>query len=1305
MNLDPKKCPLVPKISGFAVSGSPYRNIFDLVDEIDIKPFTNWTRSAQYSGEGLEVEFPVFQDLPQLPTPFGTLFYTQVFRLPLVDRLTSLPLMAAVVDFDNTDTAWRKYDPITARELFKQFGCSESLYRDVFEPLLQVGLFAPTEQCSAAATLGMLYYFVLAHQKDFDLVWCRGTVKEIFFEPWMDSMRNQGCKFLEGIRVILAVGISTLQEIIRNSAALCTREEFLKVLNLDSIDLLTVKLQLDRKVNIPNASNVSSGFYDSSSWTFFDLNMIHDKHKDDPVTVIQADFYHANELLPLNDEQIVAKVMSRLSKCIEDFKNATVIDKEIGRFPKSLTHFFPGSYKYMMRGSTSFPNLFMAGDWIITRHGSWSQEKSYVTGLEAANRVVDYLEEGTFAKIIPVEEDEPHIQVLRSLNRNLSFVSLWPPYWFLSSLALVSDRKRLIMGVAQNNFDMEEGTLEIGMEYRTVSGVAGPLVILDKVKGPKYQEIVNIRLGDGTTRRGQVLEVDGERAVVQVFEGTSGIDNKYTTVQFTGEVLKTPVSLDMLGRIFNGSGKPIDNGPPILPEAYLDISGSSINPSERTYPEEMIQTGISTIDVMNSIARGQKIPLFSAAGLPHNEIAAQICRQAGLVKRLEKTGSLLEDGEEDNFAIVFAAMGVNMETAQFFKRDFEENGSMERVTLFLNLANDPTIERIITPRIALTTAEYLAYECGKHVLVILTDMSSYADALREVSAAREEVPGRRGYPGYMYTDLATIYERAGRIEGRKGSITQIPILTMPNDDITHPTPDLTGYITEGQIYIDRQLHNRQIYPPINVLPSLSRLMKSAIGEGMTRRDHADVSNQLYANYAIGKDVQAMKAVVGEEALSSEDLLYLEFLDKFERKFVAQGAYDTRNIFQSLDLAWTLLRIFPRELLHRIPAKTLDQWQIGLINKGCVLIESSKIRALRLVRRHQYSFNEDLDKRTSRNCKALVMCDACLIIPFSMQWRIVVTEVRRHSVYIQIELRQDRSRRGSYRRHRCHHLLHYRGSRESGVRYINQYISRAYRSKALELHPDKRPDDPNAHANFQKLKTSYEILKDEKARKLFDDLLRIKRDRLHRQSQHDTKRRKMMSDLDERERAAFAPDPTTRAREEEERISRKLKEEIARIRAMHANKATSTAPSSKKETTPGGKESMNGSGTGLDKEKVLKVSWEKNGGDYSAQRLRELFEKFGDVEDVVINSSKKKGSALVVMASKNAAVAATGSVCGDLSNPLLVVPLQPTVISAFPSAQKSVEPDGPKLSNLVGAGYQAFEDSVLKKLQKAAEKQK
>jgi len=454
------------------------------------------------------------------------------------------------------------------------------------------------------------------------------------------------------------------------------------------------------------------------------------------------------------------------------------------------------------------------------------------------------------------------------------------------------------------------------LEYRTVGGVAGPLVVLEKVRNAKFAEIVDITLGDGTKRRGQVLEVDGEKAVVQVFEGTSGIDNQQTSLNFTGQVMMTPVAEDMLGRIFNGSGKPIDDGPPVLAEAYRDIQGSSINPSERTYPEEMIQTGISTIDVMNSIARGQKIPLFSAAGLPHNEIAAQICRQAGLVNK--------GDGAEE-FCIVFAAMGVNMETAQFFKRDFEENGSMERTVLFLNLANDPTIERIITPRIALTTAEYLAYECGKHVLVILTDMSSYADALREVSAAREEVPGRRGYPGYMYTDLATIYERAGRIKGRPGSITQFPILTMPNDDITHPIPDLTGYITEGQIYVDRQLQNRQIYPPINVLPSLSRLMKSAIGEGMTRKDHNEVSNQLYACYAIGKDVMAMKAVVGVEALSSEDLLYLDFLEKYETKFVAQGPYEVRDVFASLDLAWTLLRIFPRELLGRINPKILDEY--------------------------------------------------------------------------------------------------------------------------------------------------------------------------------------------------------------------------------------------------------------------------------------------------------------------------------------------------------------------------------------------
>jgi len=463
------------------------------------------------------------------------------------------------------------------------------------------------------------------------------------------------------------------------------------------------------------------------------------------------------------------------------------------------------------------------------------------------------------------------------------------------------------------------------LDYRTVTGVNGPLVILDNIKLPRFAEIVSLTLPDGSVRQGQVLEVAGKKAVVQVFEGTAGIDAKNTRCEFTGDVLRIPVSEDMLGRIFNGSGKPIDKGPKVLAEDYLDIQGQPINPFMRVYPEEMIQTGLSAIDTMNSIARGQKIPIFSASGLPHNEIAAQICRQAGLVKKIGDSVVPESKNVQDNFVIVFAAMGVTMENARFFKQDFEENGSMERVTLFLNLANDPTIERIITPRLALTIAEYLAYQCDKHVLVILTDMSSYADALREVSAAREEVPGRRGYPGYMYTDLSTIYERAGRIEGRKGSITQIPILTMPNEDITHPIPDLTGYITEGQIYVDRQISNRQIYPPINVLPSLSRLMKSAIGEGNTRKDHGSVSNQMYANYAIGKDVQAMKAVVGEEALSPEDHLYLEFLDKFEHKFLAQGNYEARDVFQSLDLAWSLLRTFPRELLKRISPKELDEF--------------------------------------------------------------------------------------------------------------------------------------------------------------------------------------------------------------------------------------------------------------------------------------------------------------------------------------------------------------------------------------------
>lgn len=450
------------------------------------------------------------------------------------------------------------------------------------------------------------------------------------------------------------------------------------------------------------------------------------------------------------------------------------------------------------------------------------------------------------------------------------------------------------------------------IEYKTVMNVEGPLVILDNVKFPKYAEIVNVRLGDGSVRKGQVLEIAGKRAVVQIFEGTQNIDVVNTHVEFTGDVLKMPISEEMLGRTFNGSGNPIDGGPSVLAEDFLDITGQPINPCRRDYPKEMIQTGISAIDCMNTIARGQKIPLFSANGLPHNEIGAQICRQASLVK-----GKDVLDHSDENFVIVFAAMGVNLETARFFQKDFEIHGSMERVVLFLNLANDPAIERIITPRLALTTSEYLAYERELHVLVIMTDMTAYANAVREVSTAREEVPGRFGYPGYMYTDLSTIYERAGRVKDKNGSITQIPILTMPGDDITHPIPDLTGYITEGQIFIDRNLYNRNIYPPINVLPSLSRLMKSAIGKGMTREDHSAVSNQLYANYAIGKDNQQMKAVVGEEALSTDELRYIDFLENFEKTFIAQDRYENRTIFESLDKSWELLRKFPSDELSKI----------------------------------------------------------------------------------------------------------------------------------------------------------------------------------------------------------------------------------------------------------------------------------------------------------------------------------------------------------------------------------------------------
>lgn len=482
------------------------------------------------------------------------------------------------------------------------------------------------------------------------------------------------------------------------------------------------------------------------------------------------------------------------------------------------------------------------------------------------------------------------------------------------------------------------------IDYSSVTQVKGPLVLLENVKLPKYAEIVTIRLGNGDVRTGSVLEISGNTAVVQVFEGTSDIDNTFTRCEFQGDVLKMPISEEMLGRSFDGSGRPLDHKDvPILAEERLDISGQPINPFSRNYPSEMIQTGISCIDVQCSIARGQKIPLFSAAGLPHNEIAAQIVRQASLVEK-----SRVIDESEESFSIVFAAMGITVETSRFFKEDFEQNGSMERVSLFLNLANDPTIERIITPRLALTLAEYLAYEREMHVLVILTDMSSYADALREVSAAREEVPGRRGYPGYMYTDLSTIYERAGRVRGKNGSITQIPILTMPNDDITHPIPDLTGYITEGQIFIDRQLHNKKIYPPINVLPSLSRLMKKAIGVGMTREDHGEVSNQMYANYSQGKETQALKAVVGEEALSIEEKRFIQFESEYEARFVTQDPYENRDIYASLNLAWELLEAFPPKDLKQIQGKTKDKFykrdkrmEYGKWGPGCDRMRSEK----------------------------------------------------------------------------------------------------------------------------------------------------------------------------------------------------------------------------------------------------------------------------------------------------------------------------------------------------------------------------
>jgi len=449
-------------------------------------------------------------------------------------------------------------------------------------------------------------------------------------------------------------------------------------------------------------------------------------------------------------------------------------------------------------------------------------------------------------------------------------------------------------------------------EYSTVSEVSGPLMIIEGVEGVAYGEVVVIRSPDGGERLGQVLEARTSAAVVQVFEGTSGLDTKKTSVRFTGETMKIGVSTDMLGRVFSGTGKPIDGGPEIIPDKMLDINGEPMNPVAREYPRDFIQTGISTIDGMNTLVRGQKLPIFSGSGLPHNELAAQIARQAEV------------RGQGEEFAVVFCAMGITAEEANFFVNDFEKTGALQRTVLFQNLADDPAIERLIVPKLALTTAEYLAFEKGMHVLVILTDITNYAEALREIAAAREEVPGRRGYPGYMYTDFATIYERAGRIEGQEGTITQIPILTMPDDDITHPIPDLTGYITEGQIVLSRELHRKGVSPPVNVLPCLSRLMKHGIGEGRTREDHDDVSNQLYAFYAEGGDLRNLVAVVGEEALTERDRTVLKFADEFEERYISQGRDEDRSIEETLTLSWNMLSVLPDEL-KRIDEEFIEKY--------------------------------------------------------------------------------------------------------------------------------------------------------------------------------------------------------------------------------------------------------------------------------------------------------------------------------------------------------------------------------------------
>ncbi len=450
-------------------------------------------------------------------------------------------------------------------------------------------------------------------------------------------------------------------------------------------------------------------------------------------------------------------------------------------------------------------------------------------------------------------------------------------------------------------------------EYRTIKEVVGPLMLVEDVEGVKYNELVKIDQRGGETRLGRVLEVDGDKALVQLFAPSRGLRIAEAKATFTGKAIELKVSRDMLGRVFDGMGDPIDGGAEILPEKSLDVNGSPLNPVARDYPNEFIQTGISAIDGLNTLVRGQKLPVFSMSGLPHADLAAQIARQA----RVKNT--------DDKFAVVFAAMGITYEESDFFINDFRRTGAIDRTVMFLNLANDPAVERINTPKMALTAAEYLAFDCGMHVLVVMTDITNYAEALREISAARREVPGRRGYPGYLYTDLATIYERAGRVRGKTGSITLIPILTMPEDDKTHPIPDLTGYITEGQIILSRDLYKKGLNPPIDVLPSLSRLKDKGIGKGKTRKDHADTMNQLFSAYARGKDAKELGAILGEAALSDVDRLYAKFAEEFEKRYINQGFDANRTVEETLDIGWELLKILPRSELKRIRDEYLDEF--------------------------------------------------------------------------------------------------------------------------------------------------------------------------------------------------------------------------------------------------------------------------------------------------------------------------------------------------------------------------------------------